>query len=751
MGQTVSSLIENLQQDAEKEKKANDALNALVEMAKLQQERFSMTVQNNIGNQKLIPVDVIIAQDGILQATMSSEVTGVGEIISNSFSAFASGDVAKGVTSLVQTGLNILIGSYSGSTSSRDSYIITTGELGGVMRIDMHFFAYRYTSSQLTEICKQVISVNIVISSVDISRLSDSTLRAIVQNVYGALPIDDQKRILAQLQEAAKDSLLSTPAPKVVAARLSRAVKTAGNLRYQPVTEKTSFTIRTTIGSASGSASRFDVYLRGGIVQAYAQDSVEKGIELYDISVVCSVPDNNISDDVLIGEVEIGLKQEPKPDLSTLAVQSRLSMVVQILLNQAILNTATSDLPITSFEMEEYPPVPEMHVPLSADEWGMIGSLFPKAVNYDQSEFIKTDLSTEELRSSGQDRKPYNCIAWSLGKTHMMVWDESWGLVPESLDNFVAFYKLCGFETCDAEEAEVDGYQLPMFPQKMTHASRKDNGVWSSKLGNWIRMIHPRDALDAVDGPLTDWNQGYYGRRVVHFKAVYGGPQIPGPLYSLDAVSASSTKISPIALQLATAFPQASGSFETKWKLWADSWLSPDKVLSQLESTYASGPEWDALVDMGPGILPMVVDKLKDQYNLFGCYLYNRLQSDPSMKISPTDLGQYYILDNQAQDIIKLYGDLVDRYEQRSRSWQAETEGVKYAAQPEVYTSGPAYKALSVMGTAIIPLVMYNYSLDKSARLRHLLSELVLGKKSNEATFKGVKLPAEWALWLQDL
>jgi hypothetical protein len=45
MGQKISSLIESLQQDAEKEKKANDVLQALVEMAKLQQDRFSLTVQ----------------------------------------------------------------------------------------------------------------------------------------------------------------------------------------------------------------------------------------------------------------------------------------------------------------------------------------------------------------------------------------------------------------------------------------------------------------------------------------------------------------------------------------------------------------------------------------------------------------------------------------------------------------------------------------------------------------------------------
>ncbi|OTA84037.1 hypothetical protein M434DRAFT_174882 [Hypoxylon sp. CO27-5] len=733
MGQTVSSLIENLQQDSEKEKKANDALNALVEMAKLQQERFSLTVQNNIGNQKLIPVDVIISQESILQATTSSQVTGVGDIISTLFSAFASGDVAKGVVALVQTGLNILIGSYSGNTSSRDTYIITTGELGGVMRIDMHFFAYQYTSSQLTDICKQVISVNIVISSVDISKLSDSTLRAIVQNVYGALPIDDQKRILSQLQDAAKNSLLSTPAPKVVATYLSRAVKKVGSPEEDPITEKTTFTIRTALGSALSSASRFEDYLRGGINQTYSQ-SGNVDIELYETSVMCYVPDNTISDDILLGEIQIVLKQEPKAGLSKVGVLNSLLTVVRNLLTQAG-NSAISDLPITSFEMEEYPPVPGMHDPVNDSDWDILVKSFGNLASR-RGECFKTDLSTEELILSGQKRKVYNCIAWSTQNTHQ------WIQPPQSLDTFVALYEQCGYEICtNFEEAEVDGYQTSMYPQKMTHASRQDNGVWSSKMGNFIRFIHPRRALEG----------GYYGNIVVSFKTAYGGPRIPGPLYSLDIISASSTKISSIALQLARSYPQASDSFEAKWNLWAASWLSSGKVMSQAESVFTSGPEWDALVDMGEVILPLVVDKIKNQFNLFGCYLYNRLQSDPSMKVPETDLCQYYVLDNQAQDIIKLYGDLVGTYEERTKLWLAETEGVKSPARPDAYTSGPAYKALAAMGKAIIPLVMYNYSLDKSVKWHKLLSELALGKKSSAVRFDDAGVPAELALWFREL
>lgn len=47
---------------------------------------------------------------------------------------------------------------------------------------------------------------------------------------------------------------------------------------------------------------------------------------------------------------------------------------------------------------------------------------------------------------------------------------------------------------------------------------------------------------------------------------------------------------------------------------------------------YAKGPEYDTLIKMGNNILPMVVAKLKDPKNLFGCQLYNKLQTDPKKK-----------------------------------------------------------------------------------------------------------------------
>jgi len=44
MGAQISNLIDSFENNAEKEKLANDSLNALVEMAKLQKEQFYLEV-----------------------------------------------------------------------------------------------------------------------------------------------------------------------------------------------------------------------------------------------------------------------------------------------------------------------------------------------------------------------------------------------------------------------------------------------------------------------------------------------------------------------------------------------------------------------------------------------------------------------------------------------------------------------------------------------------------------------------------
>lgn len=115
-------------------------------------------------------------------------------------------------------------------------------------------------------------------------------------------------------------------------------------------------------------------------------------------------------------------------------------------------------------------------------------------------------------------------------------------------------------------------------------------------------MIHPRLA---VEGQL-------YGKAVISFKSQPDIQELPGPLYDAGVVSASSAKLSSIVGHLAAEFPQVSGSFDSNWQAWADSWLLPGKVTIQSSSAHAEGPEWDKLVKMGEKIIPAVVHQLSN-------------------------------------------------------------------------------------------------------------------------------------------
>ncbi|PMD57924.1 uncharacterized protein K444DRAFT_511083, partial [Hyaloscypha bicolor E] len=118
--------------DSAKQKLADDALNSLLEMAKLQVAAFKLAISNPNFEAKLIPIEKILSSDSIIQASIENTPTNIGSVINETFSAFANGEVVKGITTLINSGLKILLGSYSGNVSTRDTYLISTGKIGGV-------------------------------------------------------------------------------------------------------------------------------------------------------------------------------------------------------------------------------------------------------------------------------------------------------------------------------------------------------------------------------------------------------------------------------------------------------------------------------------------------------------------------------------------------------------------------------------------------------------------------------------------
>lgn len=72
---------------------------------------------NSAVDTKLIPVGQIVHQHPIVRCGISNKPDDIGKEITRAFSSFAKGDMAKGISALVQDGIEGLLGSYEGNKS----------------------------------------------------------------------------------------------------------------------------------------------------------------------------------------------------------------------------------------------------------------------------------------------------------------------------------------------------------------------------------------------------------------------------------------------------------------------------------------------------------------------------------------------------------------------------------------------------------------------------------------------------------
>jgi hypothetical protein len=101
--------------------------------------------------------------------------------------------MGAGLVAVVDFGIDAVLGNVAANQSQHDTYAITVGNLGGLMRVDIQVFCYTFESQALASVANNVVSVAYAISSVDGSKLDKNTLRDIVQVCYGG--VVDQVRM----------------------------------------------------------------------------------------------------------------------------------------------------------------------------------------------------------------------------------------------------------------------------------------------------------------------------------------------------------------------------------------------------------------------------------------------------------------------------------------------------------------------------------------------------------------------------
>ncbi|KAI9734494.1 MAG: hypothetical protein M1834_002094 [Cirrosporium novae-zelandiae] len=199
MGQLVSAVRDQARKDNnETEKMANDALNSLMDLAKLQTQLFKTTVRSTGDNFK-VNISKTLLEDTVIKCSVTTDAALIAEHVKKTYKAFADGDVANGLGTVLEVGLNVLFGSATTNSAEVTKYFITVGSLGYPYRVDIHLYTYSFTSEALTKITKNVLAISIVVSSVDLTNMNEVDLGSLVQICYEEATEDIQHKILDKL------------------------------------------------------------------------------------------------------------------------------------------------------------------------------------------------------------------------------------------------------------------------------------------------------------------------------------------------------------------------------------------------------------------------------------------------------------------------------------------------------------------------------------------------------------------------
>lgn len=122
----------------------------------------------------------------------------------------------------------------------------------------------------------------------------------------------------------------------------------------------------------------------------------------------------------------------------------------------------------------------------------------------------------------------------------------------------------------------------------------------------------------------------------------------------------------------------------------------------------------------------------------------NALQNDSTKKVSPTDVLNYYVLNNQAALIQKYYGNFVSEFDYLVNDWESHHDTVRFSSKSSDYLNHTSYNGLVQMGRSIIPLVMEKYAHDQAGWWHELLHEIETETKSGAAWFSKADLFEQW-------
>jgi hypothetical protein len=232
------------------------------------------------------------------------------------------------------------------------------------------------------------------------------------------------------------------------------------------------------------------------------------------------------------------------------------------------------------------------------------------------------NLNVDQAVVTGEASRVYNCISWTVGVTDRWIWPGS------SITDFDAFYH--GFGYVGSGDGPIAAWGLST--SSMTHGCISGSGHgprWESRCGGDLRIQHGLNELTGAS----------YGRVL----AFYRRNRLLEAPYELlleasmkekarkSFLSASQTKA--LDDQAKSVPADLRRKFESAFEAWKETWFNGGLAISSVPQTRAVGSEFDALVALGPQILPLVIEKLADPENFLALTLYDAIQPNEKLVV----------------------------------------------------------------------------------------------------------------------
>jgi hypothetical protein len=226
----------------------------------------------------------------------------------------------------------------------------------------------------------------------------------------------------------------------------------------------------------------------------------------------------------------------------------------------------------------------------------------------------------------------YNCLAWTLGITTSWVWP--WGGRDATKPEFDSFYGGYGFTPAASGTIAAFGID----PDSMTHASITGPGYgprWESKAGTWLRIQHGLDEMEG--GSLYGDVLGFYRRTgpmpadsqsaIVRLQALRKAQTMN------QVVSLAADQLAYVRTRAAEVDRDLKARFEEAYVAWKATWSHPLIAVSSAPGARARSIEYLELIALGPGILPLLMEKLTDPEEFFALVAVDRL-ARPELRVT---------------------------------------------------------------------------------------------------------------------